>query len=40
MNETLRAGAREAMRRMMVDNYKANAYISAGHPQSPEPPTA
>jgi 3-oxoadipate enol-lactonase len=32
--------AREAMRRMMVENYKANAYISAGYPQSPEPPTA
>jgi len=31
---------REAMRRMMVENYKANAYISAGYSQSPEPPTA
>ena len=35
-----RPKAREAMRRMMVENYKANAYISAGHSQSPEPPTA
>jgi pimeloyl-ACP methyl ester carboxylesterase len=35
-----RPKARELMRRMMVENYKANAYISAGHAQSPEPPTA
>jgi pimeloyl-ACP methyl ester carboxylesterase len=35
-----RPRARELMRRMMVENYKANAYISAGYPQSPEPPTA
>jgi pimeloyl-ACP methyl ester carboxylesterase len=28
------------MRRMMVENYKAHAYIRAGHSQSPEPPTA
>jgi pimeloyl-ACP methyl ester carboxylesterase len=27
------------MRRMMVENYKADAYIRAGLPQSPEPPT-
>jgi pimeloyl-ACP methyl ester carboxylesterase len=25
---------------MMVENYKADAYIRAGLPQSPEPPTA
>jgi pimeloyl-ACP methyl ester carboxylesterase len=31
---------REKMRRMMVENYKAHAYISAGYSQSPEPPTA
>ncbi|HEX7956163.1 MAG TPA: alpha/beta fold hydrolase [Pyrinomonadaceae bacterium] len=31
---------RELMRRMMVENYKANAYVSAGYSQSPEPPTA
>jgi pimeloyl-ACP methyl ester carboxylesterase len=30
---------RERMRRMMVDNYKALAYIRAGLSQSPEPPT-
>ena len=35
-----RPEAREAMRRMMVENHKAIAYISAGHSQSPEPPTA
>lgn len=35
-----RPRARAAMRRMMVENYKANAYISAGYSQSPEPPTA
>lgn len=35
-----RPAAREAMRRMMVENYKADAYIRAGLPQSPEPPTA
>ena len=35
-----RPRARELMRRMMVENYKANAYVSAGYPQSPEPPTA
>ena len=35
-----RPRAREAMRRMMVENYKANAYVSAGYSQSPEPPTA
>ncbi|HEX8285324.1 MAG TPA: alpha/beta fold hydrolase [Pyrinomonadaceae bacterium] len=35
-----RPKAREAMRRMMVENYKANAYVSAGYSQSPEPPTA
>lgn len=35
-----RPRAREAMRRMMVENYKAIAYISAGHSWSPEPPTA
>jgi 3-oxoadipate enol-lactonase len=35
-----RPRARDAMRRMMVENYKANAYISAGYSQSPEPPTA
>lgn len=35
-----RPKAREAMRRMMVENYKANAYMSAGFSQSPEPPTA
>ncbi|HEX8559990.1 MAG TPA: alpha/beta fold hydrolase [Pyrinomonadaceae bacterium] len=35
-----RPKAREAMRRMMVENYKANAYVSAGFSQSPEPPTA
>lgn len=34
-----RPAAREAMRRMMVENYKADAYIRAGLPQSPEPPT-
>jgi pimeloyl-ACP methyl ester carboxylesterase len=35
-----RPAAREAMRNMMVENYKADAYIRAGLPQSPEPPTA
>ncbi|HEX8500715.1 MAG TPA: alpha/beta fold hydrolase [Pyrinomonadaceae bacterium] len=35
-----RPKAREAMRRMMVENYRANAYVGAGHLQSPEPPTA
>jgi pimeloyl-ACP methyl ester carboxylesterase len=35
-----RPAAREAMRRMMVENFKADAYIRAGLPQSPEPPTA
>jgi pimeloyl-ACP methyl ester carboxylesterase len=35
-----RPKAREAMRRMMVENYKASAYVSAGFSQSPEPPTA
>ena len=35
-----RPAAREAMQRMMVENYKADAYIRAGLPQSPEPPTA
>lgn len=35
-----RPRALAAMRRMMLDNYKANAYVSAGYPQSPEPPTA
>jgi pimeloyl-ACP methyl ester carboxylesterase len=35
-----RPKAREAMRRMMVENHKSIAYISAGHSQSPEPPTA
>lgn len=35
-----RPAPREAMRRMMVENYKADAYIRAGLPQSPEPPTA
>ena len=34
-----RPAAREAMHRMMVDNYKADAYIRKGLPQSPEPPT-
>ncbi len=34
-----RPKAREAMHRMMVENYKADAYIRAGLPQSPEPPT-
>jgi pimeloyl-ACP methyl ester carboxylesterase len=34
-----RPRAREAMHRMMVENYKADAYIRAGLPQSPEPPT-
>jgi pimeloyl-ACP methyl ester carboxylesterase len=35
-----RPRARERMRRMMVENYKAHAYVRAGHSQSPEPPTA
>jgi pimeloyl-ACP methyl ester carboxylesterase len=35
-----RPRVRERMRRMMIDNYKALAYISAGLSQSPEPPTA
>jgi pimeloyl-ACP methyl ester carboxylesterase len=35
-----RPRARELLRRMMVENYKANAYVSAGYSQSPEPPTA
>ncbi len=35
-----RPKAREAMRRMMVENHKSIAYISAGRSQSPEPPTA
>ena len=34
-----RPKAREAMRRMMLDNYKALAYLRAGLSQSPEPPT-
>ena len=34
-----RPQARERMRAMMLDNYKALAYIRAGLPQSPEPPT-
>ena len=34
-----RPKAREAMHQMMVENYKADAYIRAGLPQSPEPPT-
>lgn len=34
-----RPRARERMRAMMVENYKALAYIRAGLPQSPEPPT-
>lgn len=32
--------ARDAMRAMMVDNFKAVEYIAKGWPQSPEPPTA
>jgi 3-oxoadipate enol-lactonase len=35
-----RPKAREAMHRMMVDNFKAVEYISKGWPQAPEPPTA
>ena len=35
-----RQKAREAMHRMMVDNFKAAEYITRGLPQSPEPPTA
>lgn len=35
-----RPKAREAMHRMMVDNFKAAEYISKGWPQAPEPPTA
>jgi 3-oxoadipate enol-lactonase len=35
-----RPAAREAMHRMMVDNFKAAEYINKGWPQSPEPPTA
>jgi 3-oxoadipate enol-lactonase len=35
-----RPKAREAMHRMMVDNFKASEYITRGLPQSPEPPTA
>jgi pimeloyl-ACP methyl ester carboxylesterase len=35
-----RPKAREAMHRMMVDNFKAAEYIYKGWPQSPEPPTA
>lgn len=34
-----RPRARERMRAMMVENYKALAYVRAGLPQSPEPPT-
>lgn len=34
-----RPKAREAMRRMMVENHKALAYLRAGLSQSPEPPT-
>ena len=35
-----RPKAREAMHRMMLDNFKAADYIYKGWPQSPEPPTA
>ena len=35
-----RPRARERMRRMMIDNYKAITYVGAGYSQSPEPPTA
>jgi len=35
-----RPKAREALRRMMVENYRRIAYIGAGHSQSPDPPTA
>jgi len=35
-----RPAARAAMRAMAVENYKADAYIRAGLPQAPEPPTA
>jgi 3-oxoadipate enol-lactonase len=35
-----RPAARAAMHAMMVENYKADAYIRAHLPQSPEPPTA
>jgi 3-oxoadipate enol-lactonase len=34
-----RPKAREAMRRMMVENHKALAYLRTGLSQSPEPPT-
>jgi pimeloyl-ACP methyl ester carboxylesterase len=34
-----RPRARERMRAMMLDNYKALSYLSAGLAQSPEPPT-
>jgi pimeloyl-ACP methyl ester carboxylesterase len=34
-----RPAARERMHRMMVDNFKALTYLSAGLQQSPEPPT-
>jgi 3-oxoadipate enol-lactonase len=34
-----RPAARAAMHTMMVENYKADAYIRAGLPQAPEPPT-
>ena len=34
-----RPRARERMRTMMLDNYKALAHLRAGLPQSPEPPT-
>lgn len=35
-----RPAARERMRRMMIDNYEALAYMRSGLSQSPEPPTA
>ena len=35
-----RPQARERMRAMMVENFKALSYLRAGLPQSPEPPTA
>src|ERR1044072_7910745 len=34
-----RPQARERMRTLMLDNYKALSYLRAGHAQSPEPPT-